>query len=407
MDESPSKKKSVSLPIGSLYESRSIHETMNRSGLYLHIPFCKSKCYYCDFFSVASLKRKDEWLEAILLELKNESAFLGLERPAIRTLYFGGGTPSLLSGEDFKKIFEGISNYYDLGVCEEITLEANPDDLTPEYVAVLRQFPFNRISIGVQSFNDMELSTIHRRHTAFAASEAIWECHRQGFENISIDLMYGLPGQALSGFLDSVSKALALPIKHLSAYALSWEEGSVLFAKLQKGELHQASDEMLESCYFAMKDQFEAAGFQHYELSNFALDGFQSKHNSSYWDGTPYLGIGPGAHSYNGKCRRFNVSSIQKYLDGCTKGSVFRETEVLDSTTRYNDYVVTRMRRIAQGMDMKELSSLFGENLVDYCLKNAHKSLQNETLERIGESLKLTRKGLFIADTVFSDLLVV
>jgi len=377
---------------------------VNKNGLYLHIPFCKSKCFYCDFYSVEQTSLKEEWLEALLQELSVEPAFLGTERPVLRTVYFGGGTPSQLTSDEFAQIFAAIEASFDLSECEEITLEANPDDLTPAYISMLRSFPFNRISIGVQSFLDTELLAINRRHTAVAAAEAIMECARQGFENISLDLMYGLPGQTVESFLRSVHQAVALPVKHISSYSLSWEEGSVLYSKLQNGALKEASEELSEACFFGMKDLLEKAGFEHYELSNFAWEGYHSKHNSSYWDGSSYLGVGPGAHSYHARVRRFNPPSLKRYIEGMSKGLDFRETEELDAPTRYNDFIITRLRTI-QGMNLKELAEQFGAPMMDYCLKNALVSLHNGTLRMEGGWLTLTRKGMFVSDAVMSDLL--
>ena len=345
-----------------------------------------------------------EWLNALQQELRNEPVFLGTERPVLRTIYFGGGTPSQLSFEEFERIFDAINAYFDLSACEEITLEANPDDLTENYIAGLRQLPFNRISIGVQSFDDGELMAINRRHSARVAEEAIRECSRQGFDNISLDLMYGLPGQTVESFEKSLQVALNLPVKHISSYSLSWEEGSVLYAKLQSGALKQADEDFSEACFFLMKDMLEAAGFEYYELSNFALRGFASKHNSSYWDGSRYLGVGPGAHSYNGSVRRFNPPSLKRYVEGIREGSDFRETEELDASTRYNDFIITRLRTM-QGLDLRELLAEYGSAMEAYCMKNASKSLRNGMLEQVGDRLRLTRKGLFVSDSVMSDLL--
>lgn len=379
---------------------------MTKNGLYLHIPFCKSKCFYCDFYSVSQTSLKEEWLEALLLELSVEPAFLGTERPVLRTIYFGGGTPSQLTSAEFAQIFAAIEANFDLSQCEEITLEANPDDLSPGYVSMLRSFPFNRISIGVQSFDDSELRAINRRHTASAAAEAIQECSRQGFDNISLDLMYGLPGQTLESFLVSVQQAAALPVRHISSYSLSWEEGSVLYSKLKSGVLKQASEEISEACFFGMKEVLETAGFEHYELSNFALEGFRSKHNSSYWDGSLYLGVGPGAHSFNGTIRRFNPPSMKRYIEGVLQGLDFRESEDLNVSTQYNDFIITRLRTM-KGMNLSELALKFGSEKRAYCLENAALSLRNGTLEQFGDWLRLTRKGLFVSDAVMSDLLEV
>jgi len=373
------------------------------SGLYIHIPFCKSKCFYCDFFSVSQVGRKKELVEALILELKTETSFLGAQRPALHTIYFGGGTPSLLEKDDFAIIFATIEANYDLSCCEEITLEANPDDLNLDYIRMLREFPFNRISIGVQSFLDKELAAINRRHTAGQAAEAIENCKKLGFDNISLDLMYGLPGQTLDSFRTSIDIALKLPVTHISSYALSWEEGSVLYKKREQGLLVQTEDEILETCYFELIHKLKAKNFSPYELSNFSLPGFESKHNSSYWFGVPYLGIGPGAHSYNGAVRKMNVRSIDQYISGVTKGVASREEEVLDAEDKYNDFIITRLRT-SIGFDLKELSQLFGQNRQDYCLQNAAKSLQNGFLTLEDNHLRLQEKGYFIADSIMSDL---
>lgn len=377
---------------------------MERSGLYIHIPFCKSKCFYCDFFSVSQLGRKKELIEALLLEIEAEKSFLGVERPFLRTIYFGGGTPSMLEKADFELIFQAIANHYDLSRCEEITLEANPDDLNPEYIRMLRELPFNRISIGCQSFIDAELTAINRRHTARQAVEAIENCHKLGIENISLDLMYGLPGQTIESFRASIDVAVHLPVTHISSYALSWEEGSVLFKKREQGLLVQTDDDVLEACYFELIERLKAKNFIQYELSNFARPGFESKHNSSYWSGVSYLGIGPGAHSYNGDVRRMNVQSIGKYIAGMTEGKPSRDTEILTFGEKYNDFVITRLRTTS-GVCLNELSRNFGQDKYNYCLENAAKSLNNGFLVVTDHCIRLQEKGYFIADSIFSDLL--
>ena len=374
------------------------------SGLYIHIPFCKSKCFYCDFFSIPQLERKNELVQALMLEIKTERSFLGSERPALHTIYFGGGTPSLLNQEDFGNIFQTIRENYDVSHCEEVTLEANPDDLKPDYIRMLRNFPFNRISIGVQSFQDDELKLINRRHSAFQAAEAIENCHKLGFDNISLDLMYGLPGQTIERFAKSIEMAVKLPVKHISSYALSWEEGSVLYQKREQGLLVQTEDEILEACYFKLIEKLRSRHFMQYELSNFSISGFESKHNSSYWNGKSYLGVGPAAHSYNGEVRRMNVSSIEKYIQGIEDLNSCRETEMMDAGTKYNDFIITRLRTV-KGLDLSELFRLFGRNMYEYCLENAAKSLKNGFFIIQNGHLMLQKKGYFIADNILSDLL--
>jgi len=376
---------------------------MERSGLYIHIPFCKSKCFYCDFFSVSQLGRKKELIEVLLLEIVTEKSFLGSEHPILRTIYFGGGTPSMLDKEDFEQIFTTIGANYDISLCEEITLEANPDDLNLAYIQMLRELPFNRISIGCQSFVDDELTAINRRHSARQAIEAIENCSKLGFDNISLDLMYGLPGQTLESFRFSIDVAVHLPVTHISSYALSWEEGSVLYKKREQGLLVQTDDDVLETCYFELIERLKAKNFIQYELSNFARPGFESKHNSSYWFGISYLGIGPGAHSYNGDVRRMNILSIEKYISGIAVGKPFREVERLDASDKYNDFIITRLRSV-YGLDLSELERNFGQQMLDYCLKNAEKSLKTGFLEIERKQLSLQLKGYFISDSILSDL---
>lgn len=374
------------------------------AGLYLHIPFCTSKCHYCDFYSVTALSRKDDVVQAMVKEIQSETVFLGAAKPALRTLYFGGGTPSLLQSEDFSRLFNAIETSYDLSGLEEVTLEANPDDLTPDYLALLRQFPFNRLSIGVQTLDDEALRRINRRHTAGQAKQAVLDCRTAGFNNLSIDLMYGLPGQTAEQFRQTLNEALTLPVTHISSYALSWEEGSVLYKELMQGRLQQAPDEVLEACYVELNAVLATHGFQRYELSNFAKPGYESKHNSAYWDGTSYLGIGPGAHSYNGSQRRNNRPSIDCYLEGMRVGEPARELEWLDSNARYNDFIMTGLRT-TKGILVKELEKLFGMSKRYYCLYNARKNLKNGFLVYENERLRLDEKGLFIADDICSDLI--
>jgi len=377
---------------------------MNSSGLYIHVPFCKSKCHYCDFYSVTTLQKKQSLLEAIAFEIRQEASFLYEANPGLRTIYFGGGTPSLLEEADFRLLFNAIESSYDLTDLQEVTLEANPDDLTPDYIQRLRSLPFNRISIGVQSLNDDELNAINRRHSADQAIQAVMGCKAAGFNNISIDLMYGLPGQTLESFCDTIELALSLPLTHVSSYALSWEEGSVLYHQLQHGVLKQASDEFLEACYHELNSLLLCYGFNRYELSNFSLPGYESKHNSSYWEGLSYLGVGPGAHSYNGMERRVNVPSIDQYIEGIRQDVPVRESELLDLNTRYNDFIMTRLRT-TRGVLVREIERLFGISKRYYCLYNARKSLKNGLLIYENDRLRLDDKGLFIADSICSDLI--
>jgi oxygen-independent coproporphyrinogen-3 oxidase len=271
---------------------------------------------------------------------------------------------------------------------------------------MLRRWPFNRISVGIQSFIDEELMAIGRRHDAAQAIRAVYDCREAGFDNISIDLMYGLPGQTPERFNSTVHQAVKLPVTHISTYALSWEEGSVLYVQLKRGKLTQASDDSLAACYRWLNEILPAHGFQRYELSNFALPGYESKHNSGYWSGRAYLGVGPSAHSYNGQLRRWNVPRIDAYVQGIESGQPQRGEEWLDEQTKYNEYIMTRLRT-TQGIDLKELEAQFGAALAVYCVKQAGRNLQAGLLKNENGYLSLTDKGLFLADAILTDLMKV
>lgn len=377
---------------------------MKNNCLYIHVPFCRKKCFYCDFYSVAGIKRIDDFVDALCREIFMERLFLGNERALIKTIYFGGGTPSLLKRAAFEKIFSALNNNFDLSLCREITIEANPDDLSPDYIAMIKDFPINRISIGVQSFNDAELVAVNRRHDSFQARKAVEDCYKSGLENISVDLMYGLPGQTSESLSESLKIAVSLPVNHISTYALSWEEGSILYRKLQDGELTEASDEWLEKRYFEICKTLSLAGYEHYELSNFCKPGFESKHNSSYWNGSFYLGLGPGAHSYNGNSRSWNINSLNTYISNLNNGVLpERGSEILSRADKYNDFVMTRLRT-KSGISFTEFSGFFDVRDRDYLMKNARRNIDSGLIVADENGLRLSGKALFVADSVISDL---
>ena len=388
------------------------------AGIYIHIPFCKKRCVYCDFFSSTHSKYKDSYIEAICKELNIRGNYL--QNETIETIYFGGGTPSQLNVNDFKKIFQTLSsrhvehsrNTFHLSPIMEITLEANPDDLTPAYIDSIRDLPFNRISLGVQSFNDRELEFLNRRHNAENAIKAIKHLQERGFKNISIDLMYGLPGQNEADWRKTLTQARALFVQHISAYHLIYEEGTPLYNDLQKGLIRPVDEELSVHLFEILMDELTETGFEHYEISNFAQPCYHSKHNASYWNGTHYLGIGASAHSYNGLSRQWNVSSIPKYIE-LVMNQEFNEKqlqtpesfEIIDEKTAYNDFVLTRLR-IKEGIGLPELISLFGEEKKIYCLRQAQKHINNQSLELSDNWLCLTKEGIFISDGIMSDLLL-
>lgn len=372
------------------------------AGIYLHIPFCKRRCIYCDFFSTTQSERKTDYIHALCQELETRKDYLGGE--GIETIYLGGGTPSQLDKEDFEKIFSSIYSNYHITGQPEITLEANPDDLTSEYIAMLRMLPFNRLSMGVQTFNEPTLKLLQRRHTSGQAIRAFQECRAAGFGNISIDLMYGLPGETLSSWEQDLEQALALHPEHISAYHLIYEEGTVLWKLREQHSVEEADEDLSVSLFSRLIDRLSSAGYDHYEISNFCLPGLHSRHNSSYWTGKKYLGCGPSAHSYNGVSRQWNVASLDKYIKDISVGTPDFEIEELDLYTRYNDFVITSIRT-QWGMPLSGLRSKFGDKLYAYCLRMAAPHLKQGTLAIVEDTLKLTREGIFISDGIMSDML--
>lgn len=374
------------------------------AGIYIHIPFCKTRCIYCDFYSTTRSELKERYIHALCRELEIRRQYLQGE--PIETIYFGGGTPSQLSGEDFQQVFDTIEKTYGMKQVQEITLEANPDDLTPQYVQTLAKLPFNRISMGLQTFDEATLRLLNRRHTAVQAITAIERCREAGFRNISIDLIYGLPGETAERWEHDLTQAIALNPEHISAYHLIYEEGTPIYKMLQQHRVSEVDEESSVYFFSSLIDRLTTAGYEHYEISNFCRPGYHSRHNTSYWQGIPYLGCGPSAHSFNRREREWNIASLNKYLQGIESGERACETEILDTTTRYNECIITSIRT-SQGLSLTKLKEEFGTELWQYCLNMAAHSIKNGMLEEKGDNLRLTRKGIFISDSIMSDLLKV
>ena len=375
---------------------------MNMAGIYIHIPFCKRRCIYCDFFSTTQSEKKAEYVHALVRELEMRKDYVGDEE--IETIYLGGGTPSQLSQEELEEIFAYIYKVYKVTPDAEITLEANPDDLTPEYVSMLRTLPVNRISMGIQTFQEETLKLLHRRHTAQQAIEAFRRCREAGFQNISIDLMYGLPGETLETWEQDLQQAIDLHPEHISAYHLIYEEGTALWNLREQNKVEEAEEELSLTLFKTLIERLTKAGYQHYEISNFCLPGLHSRHNSSYWTGKKYLGCGPSAHSFDGISRQWNVSSLEKYLEGIRSNQLDFELEDLDLHTRYNDFVITSIRT-CWGMPLAQLRTTYGDSLYNYCLRMAKPHIGQGVLEIKEDTLKLTPQGIFISDGIMSDLL--
>ena len=376
------------------------------AGIYIHVPFCESRCAYCDFYSTTLLRHRSAYVDTVCRELKLR---LGeLQGAPIETIYFGGGTPSTLRIEELNSILTSIPNCHLSFVnCQfvEVTLEANPDDLTEEYVQGLRTLPFNRVSIGIQSFHDRTLKLVGRRHTAQEAIEAVHRCQRMGLTNISIDLMYGLPGETIDNWAYSLDQAIALGVPHISAYHLTYEEGTRLWRMKEQGIVSPIDEEQSIRAFELLREKLLAAGYEHYEISNFALPGYHSRHNSSYWQGIPYLGIGPGAHSYDGTNRRWNLSSLTDYIATPEGEDVPHELEHLTTEERYDERIITELRT-ARGINLTSLLTDFGDRYHTHCLRCAAPYIHRGQLIRTDDNhLRLTPESIFISDAVMRDLL--
>ena len=372
------------------------------AGIFLHIPFCKTRCIYCDFYSTTRSELKTRYVRALCRELEMRKKYLKGEY--VETIYFGGGTPSQLEEEDFILIFDVIREQYGMEHCREITLEANPDDLTPDYLKMLASLPFNRISMGIQTFDDTTLQLLKRRHTSRTAIEAVHRCREGGFQNISIDLIYGLPGETKERWENDLRQATSLNVEHISAYHLTYEEDTPIYNMLKQHQIEEVDEDSSLQFFTLLIEHLQEAGYEHYEISNFCRPGKYSRHNTSYWKGIPYLGCGPSAHSFNGTTREWNVSSIDLYIKGIEGDRRNFETENLDQTTRYNEFIITTIRTV-WGTPIEKLKQEFGNELWEYCRKMSAPYLENGKLEMHEGALRLTREGIFISDSIMSDLL--
>lgn len=373
------------------------------AGIYIHIPFCKQACHYCDFHFSTSLNRKSEMVMALANELllrKNE-----FHQETIATIYFGGGTPSVLSSEEINFLIETVYNNYNVSEKPEITLEANPDDLSGDRIIELAQSRINRLSIGVQSFFEDDLQLMNRAHNAEEAKRSL-EMATRYFDNLSIDLIYGIPGMSNEKWLQNVETALAFGIPHISSYALTVEPKTALKKMIATGKIAPPDDDVAQQHFKILTEILAENGFIHYELSNFAKENYFSKNNSAYWLGKKYLGIGPSAHSYNGISRSWNVANNSIYLKALAKNKLPSETETLTENDRYNEYIMTGLRTI-WGVSLERIASEFGEKHRGYLLKQADKFLNDGLLIIENGILKTTPKGKFLTDGIASDLFLV
>ena len=372
------------------------------ASLYIHVPFCLTRCTYCNFYSQTQLIYKEAYIKALIRELEVRKDYL--EGEAIETVYWGGGTPSMLQQADFEPVFNAVNRYYTLSSSLEITLEANPDDMTDKYVAMLRSLPFNRISMGVQSFHDAELRLLNRRHTAQEALRAILRCQQYGFSNLSIDLIYGLAGQTLNEWEENIDTAIRLQLPHLSAYCLTYEEGTALHQQWQEGLIKPADEETVILMFNMLIDKLEAVGYLHYEISNFSKPECFSRHNTAYWMDKKYIGIGPAAHSYNLHSRQWNIASLPDYIEGIAKNIPAIEIESINERTRYNEYLMTRLRTM-WGIELAAFTTSFGQERLSFLLKQSTPFLRAGKMEKKADQLRITRKGMLVADGIIRELI--
>ena len=369
--------------------------------LYIHIPFCKSRCSYCDFYSGIQLSLMERLVDALCLEIALRADYLKGE--TVETIYFGGGTPSLLTHEHFTRLFQSIQSQFDINDSKEITLEANPDDLSDDYLEMLSLLPFNRISIGLQSLDDTELSLLRRRHSASQAIDAVRKSQRY-FSNVSIDLMYGLPAQTIFTWEHTISAALALNVQHVSAYHLTYENGTLLERKRREGKVVPVSEETSVEMFRILCDRLLEKGIEQYEISNFSLSGYRSKHNSSYWHGVNYLGIGPSAHSFDGDSRQWNVADIVSYVEGIEKNRMSLEKEQLTTIDKYNECIMTLLRTV-EGISLDFVEQKFGSNRKVFLLRQAARFIHTNLLCNVNGFLKFTPDGFFVSDGIITDLM--
>lgn len=378
------------------------------AGLYVHIPFCATRCSYCGFYSTTKLDLQDRYVDSLCREIALRKEYLSsystdskAANTIIRTIYIGGGTPSQLSRYSLEKLFHAIDTYLECSP-EEVTMEVNPDDVTNDLAETISALHINRVSMGAQTFDDNRLKFLNRRHKSFQVERAIDILHEHGVGNISIDLMFGFPGQTCDSWKEDVRRAISLDIQHISAYSLMYEEGTRLYRMLKENMIKEIDEEVSLNMYNELINILCDAGYEHYEISNFAKKGYRAQHNSSYWHDIPYLGIGAAAHSYNIKSRQWNVSDINKYIESISHDTVPFTFESIDADTHYNDIVTTELRT-SEGIDLSRLADKY----MQYIVKQAARHVADKTVAINDGHLKLTREGLYISDMIMSDLMKV
>lgn len=371
-------------------------------GLYIHIPYCKSKCIYCDFYSTPRTETMEQYVHALLCEAELRQKEIGNQ--FVTTLYLGGGTPSVMPLNLLTSLIDGLGKVIDLNKVEEFTIEVNPDDVTRDYIERLRQLGVNRVSMGVQSFNDDELQAINRRHTSQQAIDAVHAIKEAGITNVSIDLIYGLPGQTLDTWQHNVEQAISLDVQHISAYNLSYEQGTRLWVMREQGKVKELNDEDCIAMHNILVERLKDAAFEHYEISNFARHGYRSRHNSSYWNFTPYMGLGAAAHSFDGTIRRYNPSSIKEYIEKLSHGIPAFIEEHLEWWERYDEEVMVRLRT-SDGLNTGLITKRYGDKAHDHLIKHAKTFIIQGLLKQQDNIISLTPQGVMTSDNIIRDLM--
>lgn len=375
------------------------------AGIYIHIPFCLQACHYCDFHFSTTLKNKSELLIALQKELVLRKNYLTTGE-LIDSIYFGGGTPSILSHEELSRIFETIYSNYNISTTAEITLEANPEDLNYEKLKALKSTPVNRFSIGIQSFFELDLKLMNRAHSVQKAIASVKGAQDAGFENISIDLIYGTPSLSDENWKQNLDTAFDLKVKHISSYCLTVEEKTALHKFIQTGKVKNVEEEKSATQFEILLDAMQKNNFVQYEISNFCTNNFYSQHNSNYWRKKKYLGIGPSAHSYNEVSRQWNIKNNALYIKGVNENNLNFEMETLTPSQNYNEYIMTGLRTM-WGISLSHIENVFGKDVLIHCKSEANKYSKGDYIEEKNNSLFLTSKGKLIADKIAADLFFV
>ena len=373
-------------------------------GIYFHIPFCRQLCHYCAFHKSISLQSIDEMFACFKKELNLRKEYL--DQKSISTIYFGGGTPSVYHPDKIQMLIDECSRYWTIESDAEITLEANPDDLTTNYLDQLRKLSVNRLSIGIQSFHDQDLILMNRRHTSKEAFENIRKAQDFGFDNISVDQIYGIPGSSMEKWMKNLDSVYQLDIQHISCYHLMYDPNTVFAKKLEKGELTELEEEESFNQFKYLIDSARENGFIHYEISNFCKDTYISRHNSNYWKQIPYLGIGPSAHSYNHKEREWNIAHNYKYMKAIKEGIGFSEKEHLSFYDKFNDLILASLRTY-WGLNLNQVKEQFGDYVYQHCIDKAKKYIRSNHIRNENDSLILSDEGIFISNDIMSDFFLI